>query len=100
MKNSEYYIVHQSILPEYFEAVARYEKQFELRKNDRDFYFDLKDLPFSVAENNDELETNILKFNQKLFENDLVKFFKNVGLKENGNATEIASKQIETWMNL
>ena len=25
------------ILPEYFEAVARYEKQFELRKNDRDF---------------------------------------------------------------
>jgi CDP-glycerol glycerophosphotransferase len=69
-------------------------------KNDRDFYFDLKDLPFSVAENNDELETNILKFNQKQFENDLVKFFKNVGLKENGNATEIASKQIETWMNL
>ena len=25
------------ILPEYFDAVARYEKQFELRKNDRDF---------------------------------------------------------------
>ena len=43
---------------------------------------------------------NILKFNQKQFEDDLVKFFKDVGLMENGNATEIASKQIETWMNL
>ena len=49
-------------------------------KNDRDFYFDLKDLPFSVAENNDELETNILKFNQKQFEKIIIMQYECVGI--------------------
>ena len=36
-------------------------------KNDRNFYFDFRELPFLLAESNDSLAENILDFNLKSY---------------------------------
>lgn len=63
-------------------------------KDDRDFYFDIYQLPFPVAENNEQMEQNILNFNQNKYEEKLQQLFKQVGLCENGTAC----KQVVRWI--
>ena len=57
-------------------------------KNDRNFYFALDKLPFSVAENNDELEENIRNFSEIEYRTNLDAFYENVGMIRSGNASE------------
>ena len=57
-------------------------------KNDRNFYFELDKLPFSVAENNDELEKNILDFSASDYKQALETFYNDVGMIRAGNAAD------------
>lgn len=66
-------------------------KQF---REERDFYLDLYELPFPVAESNEEMKQNILGFDETKYENDLQMLFTQIGACKRGNAC----KQILNWM--
>ena len=63
-------------------------------KEEHDFYFNIYELPFPLAENNDEMEDRILKFDETVYEDNLQKLFHKVGLCENG----AACKQVVEWI--
>lgn len=64
---------------------------------DRSFYFDIKnDFPFQFSETNDELISNIIRFNEEEYYSSLEDFFKNhYGIFDNGNASIKTSLLIE-----
>lgn len=66
-----------------------YAMDLEEYSNERDTYFNLKELPFTLSENNNQLMKNIKDFNKTDYEKKLDDFFKNVGLNENGNACKV-----------
>lgn len=53
-----------------------------------DLMFDLNELPFPVASNNDELIKNILSFNQNEYKEKSIRFITQVGITEDGHASE------------
>ncbi len=55
-------------------------------KEEHDFYFNIYELPFPLAENNDEMEDKILKFDENVYKDNLQKLFQQVGLCEDGTA--------------
>ncbi|MCC8164136.1 MAG: CDP-glycerol glycerophosphotransferase family protein, partial [Lachnospiraceae bacterium] len=63
-----------------------YETDIKKYKKDRDFYFDIWELPFLVAQNSDELVKNILAFDDAVYQKKLDKLFSDVGLCDNGTA--------------
>ena len=56
-------------------------------KGDRNFYFQLDQLPFSVAQDNSSLARDILQFDQKKYEQELDAFFDEVGMVRTGKAS-------------
>ncbi len=64
-------------------------------KDEHDFYFNIYDLPFPLAENNDEMENIILQFDPVAYEKDLQAMFDMVGLKENGTACKQVVERIK-----
>lgn len=50
--------------------------------------------PFPVASDNDELEQDIMNFNQNEYDSRLDEFHKSVGLVFNGDASERLAKKI------
>ena len=54
---------------------------------DRSFYFDLTALPFSLSKNNEELEYNLLNFNEGEYAKSLNDFYDKVGMVKNGDAS-------------
>lgn len=68
--------------------VFLYTKDIDNYNDDRGFYFDLYELPYDVCDTNDELIKKIKSFNNNKYMRELATFFKKVGLKENGTATE------------
>ena len=75
-----------------------YATDVEEYRNDRDYYFDIKDLPFPLAENNEQLEKNILNFDEEVYQKKLHELFEQVGLCETGHASEKVADYIEQWM--
>lgn len=61
---------------------------------ERNFYFDLHDLPFPIAKCNDSLFNNIQKFEEQEYLLKIDSFLKNIGCLENGNASEIVVDRI------
>lgn len=76
-----------------------YATDVEEYRKERDYYFDLNDLPFSLAENNEEMECNIRKFDEEKYEEELQKLFVRVGLNETGHASEKVADYIEQWIS-
>ena len=68
-------------------------------KKDRDLYFSFEELPFALAVNNDELEKNILTYNEALYQEKMDKLFKNAELISNGNAAEKCAELILRELN-
>ena len=64
-------------------------------KKDRNFYFPLDNLPFSVAKNNEELLRDISEFNQERYQKALDEFFSRVGMILDGKASEKCAEIIE-----
>ncbi len=63
-------------------------------KDERDLYFDLKSLPFPVAESNDEMEEKILGFDEQRYALEINKLFDEVDLYDKGNAC----RQVVDWI--
>lgn len=55
---------------------------------EREFYFEIDKLPFSLAEDNQQLDYNINKFDKEAYLKALSDFMKPLGLCEEGNACE------------
>lgn len=63
-------------------------------KEDRNFYFPLDQLPFALAENNDQLQDIILNFKEKEYHEKLKDFFSETGMVMDGQA----SKRCVDWI--
>lgn len=70
----------------------------EYIERDRGFWVDYYKLPFSVATNNDELNMNIMKFNDDIYQNSLKKMYSEYGFVKNGNATQKIVDEIIKYM--
>lgn len=66
----------------------------EMYKQDRNFYFPLEQLPFALAENNDELELQMLGFQWETYRKNLDQFFDFVGMVRMGGASKICAEHI------
>ena len=53
-----------------------------------DLFFDMYQLPFPVALNNDELIENILRFDEETYRKELALFMEETGVFEDGHASE------------
>lgn len=69
-------------------------------QKDRDLYFDIRKLPFPLAENNNALCQNILNFDLDAYKKSFDEFFNQVKLCESGSATQKAVEKIESWMEI
>ena len=76
-----------------------YAKDIEDYEKERGLYFDLHDMPFPLAQNNEELEKNIMKFDYDKYKSDLEKFFTKMGLKDNENSVKKISDVIEKYID-
>ena len=56
-------------------------------KKDRNFYFDIYNLPFMLAKSNEELVNNILSFDEKQYKTKLEEFYDSVGMIMSGSAS-------------
>lgn len=63
-------------------------------KEEHDFYFNIYELPFPLAENNEEMEQQILQFDEGTYRKNLEEMFEKVGLTEDGTAC----KQVVEWI--
>lgn len=63
-------------------------------KKDRNFYFSLDNLPFSVGQNNDLLAQNIREFGENTYKNALDAFFTDIGMERSGNASKKCAELI------
>lgn len=85
-----------------FDAIIAKKKVFllakdldEFKSKDRNLLFDIKkDLPFSFSNDEDELIKNINSFDDKKYKSDIADFSKEVGLYEDGHASERVAKII------
>lgn len=73
-----------------------YANDFTEYRKDRSTMMDIRELPFSFAENNDELEDNILNFDDSVYQQKLDKFHKELDLVEDGKAGERVFNLIQT----
>lgn len=67
----------------------------EYIKQDRDFYFEINELPFFKSKNSDELINLIKNFDENLYMSKINEFKKIIGLKESGTATKAVVEIIE-----
>lgn len=70
-----------------------YAKDFEDYKADRGVYYEMDELPFPYARNNDEMERNVLSFDLQKYNTKWKEFSMRVDLNETGHAAkDIADK--------
>ena len=62
---------------------------------DRNFYYDLKELPFLLLKTQKEFADAIENFDQFKYEEQLKKFFAHIGLLETGRASKEIVKRME-----
>lgn len=74
--------------------VIIYAADIEQYIDDRGFYFDIRELPFPVAENNEELKTLINEFDTDDYLRKVFAFREQVGLFSDGHASERTVKYI------
>lgn len=65
---------------------------------ERGFYYPLDSTPFPIAENNDEMESNILNFDSDKYSSDVKDFLEARGCKEDGNAAKRVVRLIKKYM--
>lgn len=76
-----------------------YAPDVEEYRDDRDYYFDVYDLPFPLGQNTAELEQKILEFDEEIYQEKLRALYEQVGLNETGHASEYAAQYIEKWLS-
>lgn len=68
--------------------VLLYASDLEAYTHGRSFYYDIHDLPYQIAESNDELYSLIENFNEAEYKNRLEMFFDKIGVFEKGTASK------------
>lgn len=63
-------------------------------REERDFYLDIYELPFPVAESNEEMKRNVLQFDEVKYETELQQLFLRIGACKRGDAC----RQVVEWM--
>lgn len=71
----------------------------EYQRDDRKFYFKLKDLPFPVSTTQNELLAEISSFKTDVYISKLNKFMTSIGSYEDGNACHRVISHIESWID-
>lgn len=74
-------------------------KDFEQYKGTQGTYFEMEDLPFPYAQNNEELIANILNYNQEEYFQRWNKFKETTGLLETGHAAKDIVNEITGILN-
>lgn len=64
-------------------------------KNDRALYFNIRDLPFPICQNNDTLNSQILNFDISQYRQDVLLFLQKIGSYETGHACRNVVNYIE-----
>lgn len=75
-----------------------YATDVEQYKADRGVYFEMDELPFPYASDNEELTQNILKYNDHDYQISLKRFFERVGLVETGHASKDIALKINRFI--
>jgi len=75
-----------------------YASDIEDYVDERGFYFNMDDLPFTVSQDTEELLNKILNFEHKNYIDGLNDFYMKVGLFDNGDAAQIVSKRIKSML--
>lgn len=65
-----------------------YATDIERYNTERGLYYPLEETPFPIAKNNDDLERNVLGFDECIFEKKRIKFLNDRGCFEDGHAAE------------
>lgn len=76
-----------------------YATDIDKYREEQGCYFELNDLPFPLAQDDSQLEKNILQFDEKRYQEKVNKLFDETGLCENGDASSKAADFIEQWMD-
>ncbi len=77
-----------------------YATDIDKYKGERDFYFDIFELPFPVAQNNEEIVQNIKNFDSELYHERLKNLFDQVGMCDRGTACGQVVEYIEKLKSL
>lgn len=75
-----------------------YASDLEKYNHERGNYFSMDELPFPLAENNEQLEKQIVEFDEVEYQSNLKSLFDKVGLNETGHASEAVATYIKNWM--
>lgn len=62
---------------------------------ERGFYIDYYSLPFDIAENNEQMKNNIIKFDRKRFDEKVKAFWDELGLLEKGTSSVSLAKWVD-----
>lgn len=76
-----------------------YAKDFDEYKIERGVYYQMEELPFSYAKNNEELIKNIQGFDNNSYLQRITDFKKLTGLRETGHASEDIAEKILEFMS-
>lgn len=75
-----------------------YATDVEEYKSDRGTYFEMNELPFPYASNNEELMQNIQNYNENGYHHSLKCFFERIGLVETGHAGKDIAMKINRFL--
>ncbi len=75
-------------------TVFLYATDIEEYKKDRELYFDMRELPFVLAETNEEFVEAVRRFDKEKYDAELKKFNERMNYFEKGNASDILAERI------
>ena len=103
---NELYGISDALMTDYSSAILDYSvlkkpafvyaSDIEEYSQDRSTYFDIRKLPFPLAENNDQLKKMVRDFDEKTYLRDLVAFHRELDLLEDGYASKRVAELIYT----
>lgn len=80
--------------------VFLYAPDIESYKKERNFYFDIYTLPYSLAETEQQLCNVIVNFDRDKYLTDLERFFNQLGIIEDGNASKRVVEKIKEIISM
>lgn len=80
--------------------VFLYVRDLESYTKDRDFYFDINSLPYSISKTNQELFDRIEQFEYDEYNISLTKFLNKLKIKETGQASEVVVNKIKEFISI
>ena len=83
-----------------YKPCFQYATDIDKYKEDRNFYFALDQLPFSLATSNDELEQKILTFDMDVYRDTLKEFYASVGMVSTGDSAKRCAELISSKIEL